>query len=435
MKKYSTGCLLLVLLAFLTASAFAAVTVTEPANGTTSSSPVTYKATATASTCSKGVASMGVYVDYNLVYVVNGTSLDTSVSMSSGSHYTVVEEWDYCGGATYTPINLTISNSTGVWVTSPAENSTVSSPVLFAATASTTCSKGVASMGVYIDNVLTYVNQGGATLNVSLSVGSGSHHTVLEEWDYCGGAAYTARDITVSGGSSGSTLWSLQNSGGWVSYGEYPPKYNICTNCGSGVTFWMKQGISSPSLDGKAAEFELGGTTPYSDVLFTNPLIGTNSSQGLPDSNHTLIPSLHNFAYDAYFYTSDLSVAQVLEFDISMYFDSLSLIFGHQCNILGGNVWDIWDNGNHKWVSTGISCYPNNNAWNHVTLQVQRTSSNQLLYQSITLNGVTHTLNWYYSPGSAPSSWWGITVNYQMDGNYKQSSYTTYLDEFNFTYW
>jgi len=147
-----------------------------------------------------------------------------------------------------------------------------------------------------------------------------------------------------------------------------------------------------------------------------------------------LVPSLHNFTYDAYFYTSDLSVAQVVEFDISMYFDSLSLIFGHQCNILGGNVWDIWDNVTNKWVSTGISCYPNNNSWNHVTLQVERTSSNQLLYQSITLNGVTHTLNWYYSPGSAPSSWWGITVNYQMDGNYKQSSYTTYLDEFSFTY-
>lgn len=346
MKKYCPRCLLLVL-AFLTASAFGSVTVTQPANGITTTSPVTYKATATTSTCSKGVASMGIYVDNNLIYVVNGASLDTSVSLASGSENTVVQEWDYCGGSTYTPINLTISGS----------------------------------------------------------------------------------------GGGGSTLASLQNSKGWVSYGELPPNYSICTNCGPGVTYWMKQGISSPSLDGKAAEFELGGTTPYSDVLFTNPLIGTNSSQGLPDTNHTLIPSLHNFTYDAYFYTSDLSVAQVLEFDISMYFDSLSLIFGHQCNMLGGHVWDIWDNANSKWVSTGISCYPNNNAWNHVTLQVERTSSNQLLYKSITFNGVTHTLNWYYSPGSSPASWWGITVNYQMDGNSKQSSYTTYMDEFSFTYW
>ena len=60
---------------------------------------------------------------------------------------------------------------------------------------------------------------------------------------------------------------------------------------------------------------------------------------------------------------------------------------------------------------------------------------NLLLYQSITLNGKTTVLNKYYAPGHAPESWWGITVNYQMDGNSKQTAYTTYLDNFTFTYW
>ena len=69
-----------------------------------------------------------------------------------------------------------------------------------------------------------------------------------------------------------------------------------------------------------------------------------------------------------------------------------------------------------------------------MTIQVQRESDNSLLFQSITLNGVTKTINRHYAPGSAPSSWWGITVNYQMDGDYKQSAYTTYLDNFSFTY-
>jgi hypothetical protein len=64
---------------------------------------------------------------------------------------------------------------------------------------------------------------------------------------------------------------------------------------------------------------------------------------------------------------------------------------------------------------------------------VQRTSNNQLLYQSITLNGVTSTLNQYYNPGSA-MSWYGVTINYQMDGNYEQSTYTVYLDDLTFTY-
>ena len=54
--------------------------------------------------------------------------------------------------------------------------------------------------------------------------------------------------------------------------------------------------------------------------------------------------------------------------------------------------------------------------------------------QSITLNGVTSNINQRYPPGTAPSGWWGITANYQMDGNYKQNAYTVYLDEITFSY-
>jgi hypothetical protein len=64
---------------------------------------------------------------------------------------------------------------------------------------------------------------------------------------------------------------------------------------------------------------------------------------------------------------------------------------------------------------------------------VQRTSDGHLLFQSITLNGQTSTLNYYESPSS--TSWQGITVNYQMDGNQSQQPYTVYLDQLNFTYW
>jgi len=254
----------------------ASVTVTSPGSGSEVGSPVHYAATASTSTCSRGVASMGIYINNVLTYVSQGASLNTSLSFSPGSYHTVVEEWDHCGGATYTTIPITVENKTGVWVSSPANNSTVASPVNYRATASTsTCSKGVASMGVYINNVLTYVSQG-ASLNTSLSFSPGTHDTVVEEWDRCGGASYTPVNITTTGGN-GHTLSSLQASGGWVGYGEYPPGYSICQSCGSGVTWWMAQHVKSPSLSGNSSEFHIGGTTPYSDVLWTNPLIGQKS--------------------------------------------------------------------------------------------------------------------------------------------------------------
>ena len=247
-----------------------------------------------------------------------------------------------------------------------------------------------------------------------------------------GGTAGASTTVTVQ--SDGTPLPNLQSSGGWKSWGELPPDYAICAYPCPGVTWSMKQGIQTPSLSGHSTQFNIGGKIPYSDVLWSLPLIGNGSTQGLPDSDHTILPTLHDFTYDAWFYPTDIGVTQVLEFDISMYFDGLGLIWGNQCNIGGGNVWDIWDNVGKQWVSTDAPCNPVNAAWNHVTIHVQRETDNWLLFQSITLNGVTSNINRYYAPGSAPRQWWGITVNFQMDGNDRQTPYTTYLDNFTFTY-
>jgi hypothetical protein len=237
-----------------------------------------------------------------------------------------------------------------------------------------------------------------------------------------------------SRGSQTQSFSNLQQSGGWGTYGQGPPDFIDCSPspC-DGITFSMKQGVSSPSMSGSATQFNLGGTAVYTDALFNNHLIGDFSSQGLPDNNKTLVPSYHNFTYDVYFYGTNLELAQAVEFDMNQFFNNLGFIWGHECRIAGGHQWDIWDNINAHWVPTGIACNPVDNSWNHLTIQVQRTPGNQLLYQSITLNGVTSPVNQYYNPGSAPG-WYGITVNYQIDGNYQQAPYSVYLDELTFTY-
>jgi hypothetical protein len=436
-KLMKTFCYTTLILATFAAPAFANVTVSSPTNAETVSSPVHYTATATTSTCSKGVASMGVYVNNQLIVVKDGTSLNTTVPLNSGKYNTVVEEWDYCGGATFTPVAITVTSQPGVFVTSPANNGIVSSPASFVATAASgSCSKGVASMGVYVNNKLIVV-QNGAKLNAQVSLGVGPQNTVVEEWDSCGGASYVPVNVTVQ--ESGTKLSNLQTSKGWNSWGQGSPNYVDCSPspC-NGFQFSHTLGATSPSLSGDATEFTLGGasgTAPWGDVLFSLPLIGQYSTQNLPDIDRTLIPTLHNFTYDADFYVTNAPVTQTLEFDISMYSNSVGIIWGTQCRIAGGNEWDIWDNANAKWIPTGIACNPKNSGWNHVTIQAQRESNNSLLYQSITLNGVTAVLNKTYPPFFVPASWYGITVNYQLDGNSKQAPYTTYLDNLSLTYW
>ena len=197
----------------------------------------------------------------------------------------------------------------------------------------------------------------------------------------------------------------------------------------------MTQGVETPSLSGNATQFRIGGTAPYSDVLFSNPVIGQFSTQGLPDVDHTLVPTIHNFIYNADFYITDESVTQVLEFDISMYMNGLSMIWGNQCNHLGDGSWDIWDNVTARWTSTGVACNLIDKGWNHLSIQVQRQPDNSLLYQSFTLNGVSTKLNATYPAGTAPAGWWGVTVNYQMDGDARQSTNITYVDNMSLTYW
>jgi len=178
---------------------------------------------------------------------------------------------------------------------------------------------------------------------------------------------------------------------------------------------------------------DVGGQTVYSDALWNNHLIGDFSSQGLPDSGHTIVPNVHNFTYDVYFYATNISVSEALEFDINQFVNGQSFIWGHECRIVGGNQWDIWDNQGQKWHPTGIPCNPVNNAWNHLVIQVQRTSANHLLFQSIALNGPPVTLNYDEAPTS--TNWYGITINYQQDGEYNQKPYSIWLDNLTFTYW
>jgi hypothetical protein len=428
----------LCLSALFVPAVFATVSVTSPSNGGTYSGPVSFIATATTTTCSKGVGSMGIYTAPGvLVYVVNGDSMNTTLTLNAGTYDTVVEEWDNCGGATTAPVTITVKSggTSGVSVTSPSNDSTVGSPVNFKATATTTCSKGVSSMGIYTaPSQLAYVVQGDS-MNYNLALSPGTYDTVVEEWDGCGGAATTPVKITVSGGSSGNGSFSeLQHSGGWADYGQRAPTFIDCSPspCDD-ITFSFTQNIKSPSLSGEAMEMSLGGSEGYGDGLWNNHLIGVDSSQGLPDTNHTLIPTLHNFTYDVYFWAANLDAPQALEFDINQFFNNQGWIWGHQCTLAGANEWDIWDNLNAKWVGTGLACNPVANSWNHLTIQVERTSNNQLLYQTITLNGKTSNVNQYYDPGTAVG-WYGVTINYQEDGNYEQTPYSVYLDELTFTY-
>ena len=330
----------------------------------------------------------------------------------------------------------------GVFVSSPGNGSTVGSPVHFVASAQG-CWKGVAAIGIYTSpGVLGYVVNG-ASLDTYLPMGAGTHYPVVQEWDNCGWSSTAQLTINVGAATAtyssvgGKTFSNLQSSGGWNGYALLPPWFPICTTCvssGPQAIWWWGQGVSSPSLDGAATKAVYGGgTTQYADILWNNHLIGDFSSQGLPDYSKTLVPSLSNFTYDVYFWIGNTGDSQALEFDINQFVGGKSYIWGHECRIDGGHEWDTWNNVGQYWVPSGIPCNPVSNAWNHLTINVQRTSDGHLLFKTITLNGYTATLNRYDTPTG--TNWYGVTVNYQMDSDYWKTPYAVYLDKFTFSAW
>src|SRR5690348_1632780 len=313
MKKYGFPLLLVCSIATLATPVFAGVTVSAPANNSTVATTVQYVANATTS-CSKGVSAMGIYTAPGvLAYTANGASVNTVLSLNANTTYkTVVQEWDNCGGSSSTPITINVGGSTGagsVSVSAPANNSNVSSSVQYVATATSSCAKGVAAMGIYTAPYQLAYTVNGASLNTTLNLSAGTYNTVVQEWDHCGNSSKTPITITVgSGGNPGQqTFANLHQQGGWTGYALLPSSYNICGSCtpnGPQLTWSRTTGVNSPSVSGSSTMHSIGGKTLFADALWNNHLIGDFSSQGLPDFKHTIVPNVHNFTYDVWFYAN-----------------------------------------------------------------------------------------------------------------------------------
>lgn len=208
-----------------------------------------------------------------------------------------------------------------------------------------------------------------------------------------------------------------------------------CSSCagsggsGSTATHWMKQFQSSPSMDGKSTQFFLGGSTPYSDAMWTKKVSGSSS--------------LHHFIFDAYYYVKTSNTVQGLEFNITDYSNMKGYTIGFTCDVKASGTWKISmpksstsTMSQMYWQSTGISCpAPQAYTWNHVQFEGLRTSDNKVEYISLTINGDKHYLNKTTYARSCPSGWAGATSHVQLNGDSNQDDYSVWVDKWNVTVW
>jgi Bacterial Ig domain len=411
----------------LTVSSFAAITMKSPVNGATTISPVHVMAQATPNGAAS-VVQIQAYMDGQLAYQAASNTVDTYLNAAAGTHTVTVKAWDSAGGQSMQQATVN-GTGTGIFVATPGPGGTVNGATQITASAASAAS--ITAMQVYDNGTSVYQTQG-SSVNTSTTFAPGGHYVVINAWDASGAtysfplnlsapvqpiaqakeAATVANQVQIP--SNATTIANIDQLPGWQSC-------DACAGIGGNGPrdpYSMTQGVTNPAMDGSSATFWLGGTVPFGDALWWNQL-GPNSNAS-------------HFVYDLYFWVSNPTVAQGLEFDVNQSVGGMKYIFGTECDARTNGGWRIWDTANAGWVSTNATCAVQPNAWNHLTWQFERVG-NQTHFISVTLNGTQQTIDKYFNAENMNAQ--EINVAFQLDGDEHQDALQAWLDKVTLYYW
>jgi len=228
---------------------------------------------------------------------------------------------------------------------------------------------------------------------------------------------------------------NIDEQSGWESCSTCAGGANSTTNY-SGPTI-----VSSPSLDGRAAQFSF--TAPL--LPYTNALWWRQELQGAADAAE--IKTYRNFRYDLWYYIKDVQASQALEFDVNQTIcdgtcppptpttptTSMRYIFGTECNLKNTKTWRIWD-GVKGWVNTNIACTVTPYKWIHLVYEFQR-AADRVYYISLTIDGRKYYVNRRQKPYKLNVPADDLNVAFQMDGTQEGTPYSTWLDKIMLTVW
>jgi len=166
-----------------------AIVVSSPAPNAVLGSSVSFKAAGQGGSFN----SMSLFVDGVEQYKVSGSSLDTTLSMSKGSHKIAIKGVT-SKGEVDTSFSIKVIAST-IKVASPKPGASIYSPIPVYAVAQSP--NGVSAMQIYVDNQLTYEASGwGLILPLSLPH-AGQHDIVIQSWDNAGKVNKKALTISI----------------------------------------------------------------------------------------------------------------------------------------------------------------------------------------------------------------------------------------------
>ena len=185
--------------------------------------------------------------------------------------------------------------------------------------------------------------------------------------------------------------------------------------------------VESPSKDGQARRFDVSWS-PYGGERCSTPL-------GVLDTTSTY------FTYDVWWYITDLSHVNNLEFDFNQVLPNReTIIFGTQCSFrLGRWKYTTIEGGKAHWNTSNPTCSRfewTANSWHHLVIQFHRDATGVVTYDSVSFDGNVQAFNDASGPSNFPLRWYppGLqVVNFQIGGDNSSHGTTAYLDSFSVT--
>ncbi len=318
-----------------------------------------------------------------------------------------------------------------------AKASGASSPIALAATASS--SNAITGWTIYVDSSLVFRQNTSATsISQSVSMSTGTHTVVMKAWDATGanGSASLTVNVAGSGGGGGvgggGLIPSPPSSAQVYSNVDEMSGWHGCSACANGTTgtFWFKQGVTNPAIDGKSMQTYLkGGYNLWADNLFVRKFGNQNWA------NHVIWSITFQWNAPKTKQPNGRYVAQAMEFDAYFSTHGFKYLWGTQCDY-GGGHWDIWNNTKHYWQHTAVACQKwAPGTWHTVKWYLERDPNKKYLhYAVLQVDGTQYNINTWL-PAMATS--WGddFGIQFEQDTDLYGDPWYMWADKIHATIW
>lgn len=208
------------------------------------------------------------------------------------------------------------------------------------------------------------------------------------------------------------------------------PNWLTCGACGNdGATGAIAgnsfvTGIASPSEDGRATQFSIAATVPFTNTYWYQVQPAVHSQLGFL-----------MYEFDLYISPGSENAPQAIEFECQQTLGGYIYNFGWQA-IYTLNDWRIFNYGAKRWESANIpfsSFAPG--TWHHIVAEYHNNAANHsVFHDALTVDGVRYAVNIRHDAffSGAPND--KFTNAVQLDSDLHPDAYSVYVDKMKITY-